>query len=899
MDSYIKDNKELFDCNESNITNVTIIDYCSTFIGFGSKIGVNAIRSLSIIGFTLNFIFLIFQHLRIRRKRAKNNRKNSMRKLFQILPLFDCITSIYWIISSFYFVQAKDIKNDMFFCFEMSFFYLICFTFQFTMINCILIHFRKINLNPLQGILKPNRNVIIYIIISIIIGIIVGLLSMYFNVIGRSPMNTCFINTNKNTLHGLFFLIPIAFILLAIIQIIIDLCCRGMFITDKGIRKIYKKNSLYVLIFCILHIPMIVLFLQTIIEENLKAEIPDEYYEIYAFSISLLTSMIPLIIGLLRYFQGLTKIECVNDLLRKKTITKIRYTRTFTNSIRIKKDSGDNNQNLSLEQDPFEWLESHVMECFMRDILIGISVGLKQSKKYGNEILLEDVGDSMEFENYDINFKTLDKYELNDEYINKSEYLNIKIINYAPKSFAYLRQIENINIDKMIESFLPQNNRQGLSKSQGKSGSFFISTDDNKYMIKSLKSDEIDLIRNGFLKKYINHIDKSNNKSLLCRLYGMFNIILARGEEILIIVMRNVIGDLKDNTVVKFDLKGSTYKRKADFDVTNLKNEVMKDLNFNEIEKNIMIGKDSINQLRNMISQDSKFLCDSELMDYSLFLVKITLNKEEAKNIFGENYHENQDKAIKQLFSSQMSSDNNNSNIYNKNNIDNNDNNIDNNNDYNYNNDNNDDNNNNNDNDETGPLKIDDIKERFSSKGNFHDIKHYKQYLYPSLNQGTGYIISIIDYFQYFNFFKVMEAGIISKFKTGLKKKDNNTISCVDPKTYSERFIKYVYQLTDISQILDGSKYQGELEEKKENDINNKEIKINNNDEKEIDLYGENDNLKEDEVNINIKDPKVNFSLRITVMNRNKPILTNNNRKTKNSFESNHSKSNESNRSKG
>ena len=908
-------NRNLFDCIEPNKTNKTntteeihIMDDCSTFIGFGSKIGVKAIRTLSIIGFTLNFIFLIFQHLRIRRKRTKNNRKNSMRQLFQILPLFDCITSIYWIISSFYFVQAIDIKNNIDFCYGMSFFYLICFTFQFTMINCILIHFRKINLNPLQGILKPNRNVIIYIIISIIIGILVGLLSIFFNVIGKSPMNTCFINTSKNYHNGLFFLIPIIFIILAIIQIIIDLCCRGMFITDKGIRKIYKKNSLYVLIFCILHIPMIVLFLQTIIEEKGGAEIPDEDYVLYSFSISILTSMIPLIIGLLRYFQGLTKIECFNDLLRKKTITKIRYTRTFTNSIRIKKDPNDNNQNLSLDQDPFEWLENHVMECFMRDILIGIAAGLKQSKKYGNDISLEDVGDSMDFENYDINFKTLDKYELNDDYINKSEYLSIKIINYAPKSFAYLRQIENINIDKMIESFLPQNNRQGLSKSQGKSGSFFISTDDNKYMIKSLKSDEIDLIRNGFLKKYINHIDKTNNKSLLCRLYGMFNIIMAQGDEILIIVMRNVIGDLKDNTVVKFDLKGSTYKRKADFDVTNLNNKVMKDLNFNEIEKNIMIGKESINQLRNIISQDSHFLCDSELMDYSLFLVKITLNREEAQNIFGKNYHKNQNKAIKQLFSSQRSSDSNNSNIDNNNYIDNNENNIDNNNDYNDNNDNhynhdddnnNNDNNDNNENEEIGPLKIDNIKGRASSRGNLHDINHYKQYLYPSLNQGTGYIISIIDYFQYFNFFKVMEANIISKFKTGLKKKDNNTISCVDPKTYSERFIKYVYQLTDISQILDGSKYQEELEEKKENDINNKDIKNNNNAEKEIDLYGENDNLKEDEVKINIKDPKVNFSLRITVMNRNKTLITNNNRKTKISIERNESNPNEKVRSKG
>ena len=191
-----------------------------------------------------------------------------MRQLFQILPLFDIITSIYWIISSFKFVQAKDLANNFEFCSSLAMVYLIDFTFQFVMINFILIHFRKINLNPLDGILRPNKNVVIYIIISLIVSSLVGILGG-LSVIGRSPMNTCFINTTQNNMHGLFFIIPIFFMLAAIVQIIIDLCCRGMFITDKGIRKIYKKNSLYVLIFCILHIPMMILFLHTIIKEKI------------------------------------------------------------------------------------------------------------------------------------------------------------------------------------------------------------------------------------------------------------------------------------------------------------------------------------------------------------------------------------------------------------------------------------------------------------------------------------------------------------------------------------------------------------------------------------------------------------------------------------------------------
>ena len=879
----MKVNDSLFNCTEDIITNnsiknetfndIDILLKCSTNIGYCKKNGVYGIRALSIIGFLLNFIFLIFQFLRIKRKKRKNQRKNSMRKLFQILPLFDCITSIYWIISSFKFPKAKDIRDNIPFCAGLAFLYIFCFTFQLVMINCILIHFRKINLNPMEGILKPHKNVLIYIFISLATGLIVGVIFVHFDVVGRSPMNTCFVNTSLNERNGLFFIINIFLIIVAIVQIIVDLCCRGMFITDKGIRKIYKKNSLYVLIFCILHIPMLVLFFQTSIQKDVL-EMRDHTYQIYAFSISLFTSMIPLIIGLLRYFQGLTRIDCINDLLKNNSVSKMRYTRTLSNNIRIKKD-------LSLENDPYEWLESHVMECFMRDILIGVATGLKKSKIYGNEILMEDAGDMMDYEKYDINFKTLEEFELKDDTIKESDYLKIKVINYAPKSFAYLRNLENINIDEMIESFLPKNNRQGLSKSQGKSGSFFISTDDNKYMIKSLKSDEIDLIRNGFLKKYIGHIKETKNQSLLCRLYGMFNIMLAENDEILIIVMRNVIGDLKDNTVVKFDLKGSTYKRKENFDANDINNKVMKDLNFNEIEQNIMISKQKIDHLRNIISLDSKFLCQSELMDYSLFLVKITLNKEEAEDIFGQNIKKDQESAVKQLFSSQFSNESNQSqsqNIDNENKKEEEEN-----------------------NNENSILKIEPLKEENEGKKKFSDIKYYKQYLFPSLNQGTGYIISIIDYFQYFNFFKVVEAGIISKFKTGLKKKNNNTISCVDPKTYSERFIKYVYQLTDVDQIYKSNKgrYQEEIEDNNENKIS--EIKENKNEEEEekdekeeLDLYEDRDNFNDDEVKINIKDPKVQFSLRITIMNKNLYQRDTNylNRKT-NAFKRNLSKSNE------
>ena len=844
---------DLFNCIIHNETKkINIMDDCSIYIGFYNKAGQIAILAVSIIGCVLNFIFVFFQYLRIKRNNKDNRRQISMRKLLQLLPIFDFITSLYWIISASYFKTAGEIREHYKFCSILSIFYLVCFTFQFIMINFILFHFRKINLNPMQGILKPTKHVILYLLISLIASALISFLCFYLKIIGRSPMNTCFINT-INDKNSLFFIIPIFFIFLVVFQIIYDLCCIEMFSTDRVIRKIHKKNTVYVLIFCILHIPLIVLFLHTSIIGKEGHEISETVYVYYSFSVSIITSMIPLITSLIRYCQGLTKIECINDFLKNNKISKIKKTRTLnkSNTINLKKDLIRNRSSSSLDNDPYEWLEKHVMEYLMRDIFFGIATSLKKSKKYEENIEKNYDLDSMKYEKYTINFETLDDLDLNDDSVQESDYLNIKLIDYAPQSFAYLRKLEKIDIDEMVESFLPKNNSQGLKESQGKSGSFFISTDDNKYMIKSLKSDEIDLIRNGFLKKYIQHIVDTENKSLLCRLYGMYNIIHPQGDETLLIVMRNVIGTLKSNAMVKFDLKGSTYKRRADFDVENLSSKVMKDLNFNEIEKNIKISQKNINELRTLISSDSKFLCNSGLMDYSLFLVKLTLNKEESENIFGKNIQKKQDKDIKELFS--------------KNNII----------DFDE-----------NDGKEISNLKIGDLKSsvnnslksalKSSVKSNYmpNDLKYYKQYLFPGLSQGTGYIISIIDYFQYFNFFKVVEAGIISKFKTGFDKKSNNTISCVDPITYSDRFINYFNQLTDISQIIEGSEvsYEDDDNEEKTNLIDNDLNKISNNNIDENDELNENNgingNSDDNQVDINIKDKKANFNLRITIMNK-------------------------------
>lgn len=94
--------------------------------------------------------------------------------------------------------------------------------------------------------------------------------------------------------------------------------------------------------------------------------------------------------------------------------------------------------------------------------------------------------------------------------------------------------------------------------------------------------------------------------------------------------MRNVIGPFRNNTLCKYDLKGSSVNRKTDFEIDSVQKIVMKDINFEEIEKYILLNEVNIERLRSLSTADAYFLNDMEIMDYSLFLVKITLSNKQV-----------------------------------------------------------------------------------------------------------------------------------------------------------------------------------------------------------------------------------------------------------------------------
>jgi hypothetical protein len=165
---------------------------------------------------------------------------------------------------------------------------------------------------------------------------------------------------------------------------------------------------------------------------------------------------------------------------------------------------------------------------FSRDIFIGICHALKNSKKnkinqdnsykYIKKLLNKDCLETYDFSllKENINFK--------DEEINIADHIDFDLIEYAPEIFKILRQLDGLDEEELIESLRPSKNKFSIKKTQGKGGSFFITTDDNKFIMKTITADELELVRGIFLKKFIKHL-RRHPESLICRIYGIYRMI--------------------------------------------------------------------------------------------------------------------------------------------------------------------------------------------------------------------------------------------------------------------------------------------------------------------------------------------------------------------------------------
>lgn len=100
------------------------------------------------------------------------------------------------------------------------------------------------------------------------------------------------------------------------------------------------------------------------------------------------------------------------------------------------------------------------------------------------------------------------------------------IEEYCPEIFQELRSNECINIEDLMTSLNPEENKDSMLKireSSGKSGSFFFFSNDKRFIIKTVKEEELNTMLGEFMKNYYIHII-NNPESFLARIYGLYTI---------------------------------------------------------------------------------------------------------------------------------------------------------------------------------------------------------------------------------------------------------------------------------------------------------------------------------------------------------------------------------------
>ncbi|XP_044065280.1 phosphatidylinositol 4-phosphate 5-kinase type-1 alpha-like isoform X1 [Siniperca chuatsi] len=194
-------------------------------------------------------------------------------------------------------------------------------------------------------------------------------------------------------------------------------------------------------------------------------------------------------------------------------------------------------------------------------------------------------------------------------------YSDFRFKTYAPIAFRYFRELFGIRPDDYLYSLC---NEPLIELSNpGASGSIFYVSSDDEFIIKTVQHKEAEFLQK-LLPGYFMNINQ-NKRTLLPKFYGLY-CVQAGGKNIRIVVMNNLL----PRTIpmhLKYDLKGSTYKRRASPKEREKAVPTHKDLDFiQDLPDGLLLEADNYNALCKTIQRDCLLLQSFKIMDYSLLM---------------------------------------------------------------------------------------------------------------------------------------------------------------------------------------------------------------------------------------------------------------------------------------
>ncbi|XP_067106672.1 phosphatidylinositol-4-phosphate 5-kinase, type I, beta a isoform X2 [Osmerus mordax] len=198
---------------------------------------------------------------------------------------------------------------------------------------------------------------------------------------------------------------------------------------------------------------------------------------------------------------------------------------------------------------------------------------------------------------------------------------DFRLKTYAPLAFRYFRELFGIKPDDYLYSIC---NEPLIELSNpGASSSWFYLTSDDEFIIKTVQHKEAEFLQKLLPGYYMNL--NQNPRTLLPKFYGLY-CIQSAGVNIRVVVMNNVLPrEMKMH--YKYDLKGSTCKRRASRKERTKSSPTFKDLDFQEMHEGLHFDGDTYNALMKTLQRDCRVLESFKIMDYSLLLGVHVLDK--------------------------------------------------------------------------------------------------------------------------------------------------------------------------------------------------------------------------------------------------------------------------------
>ncbi|EFJ44342.1 hypothetical protein VOLCADRAFT_106487 [Volvox carteri f. nagariensis] len=186
--------------------------------------------------------------------------------------------------------------------------------------------------------------------------------------------------------------------------------------------------------------------------------------------------------------------------------------------------------------------------------------------------------------------------------------------DYSPRVFRNLRNMYGIaDADYMLS--LGGSSALWQLNSPGKSGCMFFLSDDERFLVKTMRKTEIRTLID-MLPEYYKYME-SQPDNLVIRFFGVHGVKQVHGRTVRFVVMHNMFNtDLQIHK--KFDLKGSTDGRTTGPRVDPYDPKtIFKDL---DLDLQFLLDPSSYDRVIRQITSDAEFLRKVDVMDYSLLL---------------------------------------------------------------------------------------------------------------------------------------------------------------------------------------------------------------------------------------------------------------------------------------